>query len=486
MIEINRDSSTPIYKQIVMNLKNKILNEEIPYGTCLPSERRLACSLGVNRNTVIKAYKLLADYGYISSDIPGRKGYFVVFRNLNSLDESKESRNAVFNYSNNITSLERTFQSIYSKSFSSDTISFAGNIIPDNLIYLDGIKKVINTVIEIYGVEAFSYCSYKGHPLLRKELAKSLRLEGMNITGSEILLLNETTQGLEYISHFLTKENDNIVCEYPIMPNLYAIFRLHGINIHFVNLQKDGPDIRQLEALFKKHKPKFFHTMPDYHGITGSTMSLEKRKKVLELSYKYNVPIIEERWFYGLNYTGSPLPSLYALDTRKNVIMLDDLIIRFYNGAKLSILAAPKEIIERAGRNISGIQNHLQSLEQLMLTEYLNAGYDQIQRETMVLYYHEKLKVMEEELAKLIPLGFEWDSPQGGLSIWCKLPKGINDMQLYKRLRKRNILIFPGKLFYPEGSDGNSHMRLSFSNVCTEDIKTGIKIIKEEIEQMLK
>lgn len=481
MIEIDRSSSIPIYKQIAVNLKNKIIKEELAYGACLPSERRLACLLDVNRNTVVKAYEILSDGGYISSQIPGRKGYFVVFHSDEQADKPG-GRPTVFNYSSNVTSYERTFLNIYSDSFSPDIISFGGHIIPDELVYMDAIEKVIGEVVEKYGVTGFSYCDHKGHPLLRKELARSLQEEGMKISGGEVLLLNETTQGLEYISHFLTRENDAVVTEYPIMPDLYALLKQHGLQILFVDLEPDGPDLSQLENLFKTRRPKYFHTMPDYHAVTGSCMSLEKRKKVLELSYKYDVPIVEERWFWGLNYSDERLPSLYALDKRKNVLMLDDLITRFYYGAKLSVLAAPKEIIDRAGRNIMGIQNHLQSLEQLMMTEYLRAGYDKIQRAKMVSHYRLKHEKLEGSLEELRPLGLTWHSQKGGLGIWCQLPRGVNDMQLYKALRKQNVLISPGKLFFPEGADGNTHIRLSFSNVSDEGIKKGVAIIKREIE----
>jgi len=483
MIEIDRSSSIPIYKQIAVNLKNKIIKEEIAYGTCLPSERRLACLLDVNRNTVVKAYHFLSDGGYISSRIPGRKGYFVVFH---SYEQKKipNGRATVYNYSNNVTSYERTFLNIYSDSFLPDIISFGGHIIPDEFIYMDAIEKVIGEVIQKYGVTGFSYCDHKGHPLLRKQLARSLQEEGMNISAGEVLLLNETTQGLEYISHVLTRENDAVVTEYPIMPDLYALLKQHGLRVLFVNLEPDGPDISQLENLFRTARPKYFHTMPDYHAVTGSRMSLEKRKRVLELSYQYDVPIVEERWFWGLNYTDENLPPLYALDQRKNVLMLDDLITRFYYGAKLSVLAAPKEIIDRAGRNIRGIQNHLQSLEQLMMVEYLKAGYDKIQRTKMVSHYRRKHQKLESCLEELKPLGLTWHSQKGGLGIWCRLPERINDMRLYRALRRQNVLISPGKLFFPEGADSHTHIRLSFSNVSDQGIEKGVAAIKKEIENV--
>ncbi len=489
MVEIERTSSIPIYKQIAVKLKKKIIKGELPNGTCLPSERRLACLLEVNRNTVIKAYKRLADEGYISSEIPGRKGHFVTFQGGEAKEPAEQAdaaKSTVYSYSSSVSMCERIFSNIYSESFWPEVISFGGHIIPDEFIDMDVIQRVVDDVVRKYGVEGFSYCDHKGHPLLRKQLANSLREEGMRVSAGEILILNETTQGLEYITHLLTRENDAVVAEYPIMPDFYGLLKQHGLRVFFVDLKADGPDLAQLENLFKTINPKYFHTMPDHHAVTGSCMSMEKRKKVLELSYQYHVPVVEERWFWGLSDEGGNLPSLYALDRRKNVLMLDDLLTRFYYSAKLSILTAPKEIINRAGRNVRGIQNHLQSLEQLMLTEYLKAGCDKVQREKMCVHYRSKREKMLDCLEELTPLGVRWQDPKGGLGIWCRLPSGTNDMQLYKNLKKRNILISPGKLFFPEGTEGHAFMRLSFSNVSDEGIEKGIAGIKEEMEKRQK
>ena len=221
--------------------------------------------------------------------------------------------------------------------------------------------------------------------------------------------------------------------------------------------------------------------MPDYHGVTGARMSLEKRYKLIELADRYDVPIVGESWCSGINFDGDGLPPLYALDKRQNIIYIDSALTKFYYGAKIAFILAPSETAGIIGRQISGTQVHMQKLEQLMFAEYLKAGYHQDRQRAMTEYYEDKCRKMERAMEPLREMGLSWQSPKGGLGFWCRLPKGINDMKLYEALRRRKVLICPGKLFFPGGTEEGGFMRLSFSNISDANIEKGISIIYDEI-----
>mgnify|MGYP000210021395 CR=1 FL=1 len=485
-ISVDRDSSVPIYKQIEGEMRNKILNNEIVYGTRLPSERYLASALGVHRNTVIKAYKYLVDQGLVSCSLPGRKGYFVIFDALAEDGERTEGakRPAVFRYRGEPGRYEKLFDAIYNISFDEQWISFGGHILPTSLIQLDEIKAVLAKVVEQYGVEAFTYCSSKGMPQLRKQLSLSLREEGIKVTPGEIVIINETFQGLEYVARLLAEKNDYVITESPVMPDVLRIFAMQGLKVLTVPLEEDGVNLTQLENLVRIYKPKFFHTMPDYHAITGVRMSLKKRYDLLKLADRYNLPLIEEKWYSGISFTEEMFPSLYALDERKSVITIDNAINFFYTGARICYLLAPIETAKLIGQSISNAQVHLQSLEQAMFAEYLQAGYHICQQERMCRFYKEKCRKMERLLQPLKKLGVSWNTPLGGMGFWCRLPQGVNDIRLYEALKKRRVLICPGKVFEPYGTEAGSFIRLSFSNVSDKKMKEGIEILYEELEKI--
>lgn len=104
----------------------------------------------------------------------------------------------------------------------------------------------------------------------------------------------------------------------------------------------------------------------------------------------------------------------------------------------------------------------------------------------MSAYFKQKCRHMEKAMESLRAMGVVWQSPEGGLGLWCRLPYGTNDMKLYQALWKRNVLIFPGKLFYPQGTEEGCFMRLSFSNISDEKIDQGIAMIEDEIRKQNK
>ena len=485
---IDKNSSIPIYRQIESSLKKKILNNELPFGTKLPSERRLAEFLDIHRNTVVKAYKLLTDQELVSCTLEHRKGYFVIFgSDCKMQQDSRSARNkAVFRYSYTSGTLEKIFDDIYTASFQKKYISFGGHVMPSELILVDQIRDVMNRTMEAHGADALSYCAAKGNPILRRELSVQLEKEGIHAKETEIVIVNETTQALDFVSGCLAAPNDCIVSEAPIMPDAYGLFRRNGLKVILAEMEEDGGNLIQLENIFKKYRPGFFHTMPDYHSVTGARMSLQKRKQLIELAYRCSVPILEERWYSGISFTEEELPSLFALDKYKNVIAIDSAFTKFYYGAKIAYMLAPAGMAEKIGRHVSGSQTHLQNLEQLMFSEYLRQGYSVMQKDQMREYYRRKCRVMEREMEILREGGTEWKRPDGGLGFWCRLPEGIHDMHLYEKLRKRGVLICPGKLFFPEGNAQASYMRLSFSNVSDENVKKGIIQIKHEIDRQKK
>lgn len=487
MFVVDRGSSAPIYKQIEAAFEKRILNNEIPYGSRLPSERKLAELLDVHRNTVIKAYRHLIDKELISNDFQGRRGYYSIFRHRPPSESAmqKGGRDAL-RYGSGPSVHEKLFSDIFKTSFDEKVLSFGGHVIPETLIMLDEIKTVLNQVVEQYGAEAFSYCSSRGNPVLRRQLGLSLLKEGIKANPGEIVIVNDTPQGLDYLTGILTEAGDCMVLEYPVMPETCKMFREHGLRVLTVSQEADGVNLTQLENIFANYRPRFFYTMPDYHAVTGIRMSLEKRHELLELSYRYGVLLIEERWFAGIGFTEEELPSLYALDLHGNVIMLDNVISRFYYGAKIAFIAASSKTAERIGRSVSLAQVHLQNLEQLMFAEYLKAGYHNRQRRRMSEYYREKCRRLESAMQPLLELGGSWQSPEGGLGLWCRLPFGVNDVKLYESLRKRNVVLFPGKLFYPLGAEEGCFMRLSFSNVSDEEIGRGAAVIVDEIKKQIK
>lgn len=279
-----------------------------------------------------------------------------------------------------------------------------------------------------------------------------------------------------------TSDRLYVIAEEPVVPDNASIFRNKGINLVTVPMEPDGMDLAKLETAIRKYAPKFIYTMPNYHNPTGIVMSLEKRKKLLELAGRYCIPIIEEDSQRDFRYEGNRLPSLYAQDRYRSVIYIDSFTLTFPYGIKTGYIVGPTDLIETLERLIVVDETFVSSLGQYILNEYIERGYYQTHIGHLVKHYAHKRDLLCQCLDGIADKGITYTKPRGGLLLWCDLEERINERRLYHEAESRGLLIMPGFLFYPKGYEGGGHVRLCFSNISDADIERGVQILSEALE----
>ena len=317
---------------------------------------------------------------------------------------------------------------------------------------------------------------------MKKNICSVLFQENMYVSPKNIQLVAETNQALSHIMTLYLEEGDYVIAEEPVVPDNASIFRNKGINLVTVPMEPDGMDLAKLETAIRKYAPKFIYTMPNYHNPTGIVMSLEKRKKLLELAGRYCIPIIEEDSQRDFRYEGNRLPSLYAQDRYRSVIYIDSFPLTFPYGIKTGYIVGPTDLIETLERLIVVDETFVSSLGQYILNEYIERGYYQTHIGHLVKHYAHKRDLLCQCLDGIADKGITYTKPRGGLLLWCDLEERINERRLYHEAESRGLLIMPGFLFYPKGYEGGGHVRLCFSNISDADIERGVQILSEALE----
>ena len=471
-IRINRSSQTPIYLQIKCAIQNLILSGELSPGYKMPAERKLAGELDIHRNTVIKAYGELVDEGYLIVSSKRPKGYFVKeiaddgvpFKRFFPLEK-------MIRY--HFTDKEKLFLDIFSRSEREECISMGGIIMDDAAYPREGVEKILQNMSREPRNEA---------ERMKKNICSVLFQENMYVSPKNIQLVAETNQALSHIMTLYLEEGDYVIAEEPVVPDNASIFRNKGINLVTVPMEPDGMDLDKLETAIRKYAPKFIYTMPNYHNPTGIVMSLEKRKKLLELAGRYCIPIIEEDSQRDFRYEGNRLPSLYAQDRYRSVIYIDSFTLTFPYGIKTGYIVGPTDLIETLQRLIVLDETFVSSLGQYILNEYIERGYYQTHIGHLVKHYAHKRDLLCQCLDGIADKGITYTKPRGGLLLWCDLEERINERRLYHEAESRGLLIMPGFLFYPKGYEGGGHVRLCFSNISDADIERGVQILSEALE----
>ena len=482
-IELNHNSSTPMYMQLKNHIKSQILAGTLPAGFKLPSERKLAEMLQIHRNTVIKAYNTLTQEGFIFSSQKAPRGYFVgnaieeepcekcfVKKPFSSLDRN-------FNY--HFTSMQNKFQELYNSSYMSSAISFAGIVMhPESLPFLY-LKQILKEISEGDSIEPFWHCDPQGMPALRKNLAKMLFHRNIYVNPQNIQVIRETTEAISNIAYMYLEKGDYVIVEEPACPNIVNIFLHIGAIPIFVPMEEDGISIDILEKMIQKYHPKLIYTMPNYHNPSSITMSIQKRKQFLECVLAHSIPIIEEDSQNELHYHGAELPSLYSLDHTNSVIYIDSSTLSFFPGARLGYIVAPDNVIKIYRQIINTEQLFLNSLSQCLWSSFFEKGYYEKHKTFLRDFYKKKRDLICKELQTIPEISFH--IPEGGVILWIHLEENIHDKLLTSVTEKMGLLIMPGYTFFPNGSHGENYLRICFSGVTDEEVIEGVSILKAAI-----
>lgn len=482
-LDLNRKSETPLYLQISNSIKCKFYENEIFEGYQLPSERALAQQLNVHRNTVIKAYEELIFQGLVIASRQSPRGYFI-YRQKYTPKAGSHFFPLEQSIKYQVDAYSTLFGDIYEESASQDYISFGGMIVSEATFPKEMVKNILSQAIQENETGLYEYCSPKGSEALRDVLVKTLAKRNMQITPRNIQIISETLQGIGYITKLYLRAGDTIIAEEPIVPEVVNLFLNAGVKVVTIPMEDDGMNMKILEEAIEKHSPKFIYTLPNYHIPTGILTSFEKRKKLLEYAYKYNIPIIEEDSQREIYYNEKSIPTLYAMDERGQVVYIDSFAFTFFLGALIGYVVEPLDVVDTICKIIRMEQILVSGVSQYLTYKFLESGGFETHTKYIREYYKHKRDLICIELEQLKPLGVEFTKPEGGLLLWLKLPKDISERRLFQSMKEKKVLIIPGFLFFPNGNSGDGFIRLCFSNVAENQIKEGIKILGKVIEEI--
>ena len=479
-LTIDRTSRIPVYRQISGELEEKIRSQELAAGFKLPSERRLAEELGVHRNTVIKAYDHLIFKGLIVVSRVKPKGYFVKSSlEYQDFDKRFFPLEKAFRYE--FRRSEKRFNDIYRKSETDEIISFGGLVMDRAMDPVNGMEHVVHRIFD---------CSEKGGQIgferetdrLRQNICRLLTNQNIYVSPKNIQILAESNQIISYLSMLYLREGDCIVAEGPMVPDNFSIFYNRGIRVVTVPMDEDGIKIDLLEEAIRENNPKFIYTLPNYHNPTGITMSLEKRQMLLKLANAYDVPIIEEDYQYDFAYEKPSIPSLYELDNNKMVIYIYSFTLIFPYMMKIGYAVGPVDLIEMMGYALSVDETAVSGIGQYFLNEYIESGKYEQHVKLAQEVYRGKLDLLCGELDRIAEKGISYFRPKGGLLLWCTLADDINERKLCYLAEQKGVLVTPGWVFYDNDKKKKGHIRLSFSNVTDAQIRKGILLIGEALD----
>jgi 2-aminoadipate transaminase len=378
-----------------------------------------------------------------------------------------------------------------------DVISLAGGL-PDTTTFSPELyAKLMAQVAAESTARALQYGPTEGMAATVSCIVEVMAAEGTVADPSEVIVTTGGQQVIDLVCKTLIDPGDVIIAEAPTYPGAVPTFSAYEAEVVQIEIDGDGMPIDELESTLDRlqsegRRPKFIYTIPNFQNPGGVTMSLPRRKRLVEVARERELLVLEDNPYGLLRYEGEPLPTLYSLDAQNGssgtqdassdlVIYLGTFSKILSPGLRLGWALAPRPVLEKLNLGKQGSDLCSSPMTQLFVSAYFAetgatgrpAWIDYVER--LRDLYGRRRDVMLEALEEHFGGRASWTRPEGGLFIWATLDGGVDTTDLLARAE--GVAFVPGRAAYVDGRRGGTSMRLNFAGVADDDIREGIRRI---------
>jgi len=457
-------------------LIQRISSGAVAAGTRLPTIRQLAQSLGVNPMTVAKAYKALADLGYVESR--GSGGTFARMPRTGGGTQHIEAANAA-----NVGPAVLSRQ-LFSLARAPGVIGFTTNYPDPKLADVAAFRTCLGEIAADNSMRWFRYDPATGRDELRYELVRFLARRGIISKMEEIIVTAGGQQALDLVARAHVMPGDAVVVERPTYFGGLNVLRAARARVLEVPLQPDGLDVARFQDIAETYRPRLLYINPTFHNPSGVTTSLAKRQRILEIARRYGIAILEDDHCPELRFAGEPVPSFKSLaDPSEPVFYAAGFGKSLIPGIRLGFLLPPLG----GGGPVTALKatTDLQStaIIQGALALYLERGSHVRHIPAMLDVYRKRQRILLDALRKYMPEAAPARAPDGGLSLWITLPARADLSNMYFLAAQSGVAFASGDSFVAS-SDDTRHVRLSFGLTKDEDIPEGVRRLATVVSEL--
>ena len=375
----------------------------------------------------------------------------------------------------------------------SDIISLSGGMPDIRNLPLDRVGKVAENAVLKEGVAGLQYGNTTGREQTKEVVCRLMKDFDIEVVNADVTITSGGQQALDLLGKIFISKGDLIITEGPTYLGALQAFSAYEPNIITIPFDEEGMKTDILaqtlaELVAKspdgKHGVKFLYTIPNFQNPGGVTMSLERRKHLLELSHKYKILVIEDDPYGRLRFSGTAVPALRSMD--KNVVYMGTVSKVFAPGLRTGWVIAPRPILAKLNLAKQGADLCGSSLNQVIVEHYFNDTDWQSELDKMIALYAKRRDAMLAALEEFFPAESSWTHPEGGLFVWVTLPEYVDTPQLLSVALDKGVTFVPGDGCYPGGSGlGRNAMRIAFCYEEPKNIREAIRRLGEVIEERM-
>ena len=482
----DKNSSEPVYQQIVNYISRKISCGDWTIGSMLPSQRILAERFDVNRSTVVRALEELCSYGILEGATGS--GTAVTSNTWSLLMSTAPPDWGNYLKAGTFQENVPTIQVINKLEFEEGIIRLGTGELSPELFPGEMMRKIYQKLPD--RIPSLNYLGPLGLPELRKALSEHLKKQGIDADPSCILITSGSLQALQLISVCMLKPGSVVYTEAPSYLKSLQVFPSAGMKLSGIPMDKEGIRYWNIGSRIGGKGVKnaadtedaLLYTIPTFHNPTGILMSEGRRQELFRFCAGNRLPIIEDNAYGELWFDEKPPKALKTMDRHGMILYLGTISKTLAPGLRIGWLVGPESVVERLGDVKMQVDYGASSISQWVLAELLSSGlYDEYLKELRT-----KLKQRRDFALSLLDRHFkdiaQWDVPEGSFYIWLKLNAKIPVDQLFQLMLKERILINPGNVY---DFSRNQAIRLSYSYASEIQLAYGIETLSETVRSLL-
>jgi 2-aminoadipate transaminase len=368
----------------------------------------------------------------------------------------------------------------------SEIISFAGGLPAPELLPIRELEEATHRVLQEEGAQALQYSTTEGYlPLREKLVARMAARGGVRTSVEEVLITTGAQQALDLTGKLFLDEGDTVICESPTYTGAISALKVFAPRWVEVPTDDEGMDLEALERRLEYcDRVKLIYVVPNFQNPTGTTWSLERRRRFAEIVTQHSVAVVEDDTYGELRFEGLPLPPIKSFDSKGHIVYIGTFSKVLSPGMRIGWLTASSPLYEKYVILKQGSDLHTSTLCQMQISAYLEMFDFDKSLSRMRAVYRERRDAMIRALEKEMPKGVRFSRPSGGLFLWVELPPHMDARELLRRSLELDVAFVPGGSFFPKGNKENT-LRLSYSHMPVERIEEGVRRLSAAARGMM-
>jgi 2-aminoadipate transaminase len=368
-----------------------------------------------------------------------------------------------------------------------EVVSLAGGMPNLAALPLDSLAAEVADLVAREGQVALQYASAQGVPALREQICEVMALEGIRADPNDVVVTVGSQMALDLVTRIFCDPGDVVLAEGPSYVGALGSFAAYQAQVVHVAMDEHGlvPGLLReaLRALAARGvTPKFLYTIPNFHNPAGVTLTVARRREILDVCAEHSVGVVEDNPYGLLGFTGQTYPALRSMDP--DVIYLGSFSKIFASGLRVGWALVPPPVRDRLVLAAESATLCPPTFTQLLVSRYLAAHDWRSQVKTFTEAYRERRDAMIAALETYLPTGFTWNIPDGGFYVWVTVPEGVDTKAMLPRAVTARVAYASGTGFYADGF-GSRQLRLSYCYPTPERITEGVRRLAGVLEAEL-